>query len=209
MHRLTRVVLSTLLLSSLAIISSQDLRGSDPNLNREARLESFRDLGFGMFIHWSVDGQLAGVISHSMVGADDEYVDRYINELPKTFNPRKFHPEDWAAVTKLAGMKHVVFTAKHHSGFTIFKTATTDYGVMNTPFKRDITAEVLAAFREQGIAPGLYYSPDDLWWLHSVSIENLSRSALSRTRGVSQKLKIGASCCLVRVGDSILNSCCH
>jgi alpha-L-fucosidase len=166
MHRLTRIVLATLLLSGPAVVPAQNQQGLGPNLNREDRLEWFRDLGFGMFIHWSVDGQLAGVISHSMVGADDEYLDRYINELPKTFNPRKFHPEDWAALAKLAGMKYVVFTAKHHSGFTMFKTATTDYSVMNTPFKRDITGEVLAAFREQGIAPGLYYSPDDFWWLH-------------------------------------------
>jgi alpha-L-fucosidase len=165
MDRLTRILVSILLLSVPAAVLAQDNQPG-PNLNREDRLEWFRDLGFGMFIHWSVDGQLAGVISHSMVGADEEYLQRYINDLPKTFNPRKFYPQDWAALAKLAGMKYVVFTTKHHSGFTMFKTATTDYGVMNTPFKRDITAEIFTAFREQGIAPGVYFSPDDFWWLH-------------------------------------------
>jgi len=133
--------------------------------NREDRLEWFRDAGFGMFIHWSVDSQLGSVISHSMVGADKDYLKRFVEDLPKTFNPRKFYPRDWAVLARLAGMKYVVFTAKHHSGFCMFDTQTTDFNIMHTPFKRDITAEIVEAFREQGIAPGLYFSPDDFWWL--------------------------------------------
>jgi alpha-L-fucosidase len=134
--------------------------------NRPERLEWFRDQGFGLFIHWSLDSQIGSVISHSMVGASEEYLKRFIGDLPKTFNPRKFHPQDWAALAKLAGVRYVVFTSKHHSGFCMFHTETTDYSIRNTPFGRDITGEVLAAFREQGIAPGLYFSPDDFWWLH-------------------------------------------
>jgi alpha-L-fucosidase len=90
---------------------------------------------------------------------------RFTEELPKTFNPRKFHPQDWAALAKLAGVRYVVFTAKHHSGFCMYETATTDFNIMRTTFKRDATAEILKAFREQGIAPGLYFSPDDFLWL--------------------------------------------
>ena len=41
---------------------------------------------------------------------------------------------------------------------------------MNTPFRRDITAEILRAFKAQGIAPGLYFSPDDFHWLHEHNI---------------------------------------
>ncbi len=134
--------------------------------NRAERLEWFRDQGFGLFIHWSVDSQLGSVISHSLVGASDDYVKRFVAELPETFNPRKFHPSDWAALAKLAGIRYVVFTAKHHSGFCMWDTATTDFSIAHTPFQRDITAELLQAFRAQGIAPGLYFSPDDFWWLH-------------------------------------------
>lgn len=135
------------------------------SLNKPERLEWFRDLGFGLFIHWSVDSQTGVVISHSLAGADEVYTNRFFNDLPKTFNPRKFNPQDWAALAKLAGIRYVVFTAKHHSGFTMWDTKTNDFGIMNTPFKRDITREVLDAFREQGIQPGLYFSPDDFWWL--------------------------------------------
>src|SRR5690242_10236074 len=85
------------------------------SLNKPERLESFRDLGFGLFIHWSVDSQTGVVISHSLAGADEAYTNRFFNDLPKTFNPRKFCPQDWAALAKLAGIRYVVFTSKHHS----------------------------------------------------------------------------------------------
>ena len=160
--------LSALLTLLLAVMSplraAQDV--TDGSLHKPERLEQFRDLGFGLFIHWSLDSQLGSVISHSMVGASDDYNRRFIEDLPKTFNPRKFHPEDWAALAKLAGIRYVVFTAKHHSGFCMWPTMTTDYSIAHTPFKRDLTREILDAFRAQGIQPGLYFSPDDFWWLY-------------------------------------------
>ena len=134
--------------------------------NNPDRLEWFRDQGFGLFIHWGVDGQIGTVISHSLVGASDDFTNRFFGDLPKTFNPWKFRPSDWAVLAKLAGARYVVFTAKHHSGFCMFDTATTDFSVTHTPFKRDVLGEVLSAFRGQGIAPGVYFSPDDFWWLH-------------------------------------------
>jgi len=134
--------------------------------NKLERLEWFRSLGLGMFIHWSMDSQLGCVISHSLVGASGDYVRRFINDLPRTFKPRKFDPESWAVLARLAGMKYVVFTTKHHSGFCMFETATTDFGIMNTPYGKDITCEIVHAFREQGIRVGFYFSPDDFHFLH-------------------------------------------
>lgn len=141
------------------------------SLNKPDRLEWFRDQGFGMFIHWSVDSQTGVVISHSLAGADEAYTRRFFEDLPKTFNPRKFEPADWAALARLAGVKYVVFTAKHHSGFAMWDTKTTDFGIMRTPYKRDLTRGILDAFRAQGIAPGLYFSPDDFWWLWKNKID--------------------------------------
>ena len=48
----------------------------------------------------------------------------------------------------------------------MFETSTTPFNIMRTPFARDITGELLKAFRDQGIAPGIYFSPDDFWWLY-------------------------------------------
>ncbi len=138
--------------------------------NQPERVQWFQDLGFGLFIHWNVDVTLGAVISHSLSGASDEYVERYFKDLPQYFNPEKFDPVAWAKLAKLAGMKYVVFTTKHHSGFCMFKTATTPFNVMNTPFGRDITKEIIDAFRREGIAIGIYFSPEDFYYFHQNKI---------------------------------------
>jgi len=139
---------------------------SDLNLNKPEREQWFTDLGLGLFIHWSFDVQLGTVISHSVVGATQDYLDRYFKELPQTFDPSNFRPEKWAREAKMAGMKYMVFTAKHHSGFCMFDTKTTNFNVMNTPFATDATREILEAFRKEGLAVGLYFSPDDFWFMY-------------------------------------------
>ncbi len=161
-----------LVLAGAAALSAQAPGGTPANIpgNQAERMEWFRDQGFGLFIHWSVDSQLGTVISHSLAGASDDYARRFFTELPKTFNPRKFHPEDWAALAKLAGVRYVMFTAKHHSGFAMWDTKTTQFDIMHTPFRKDIFGEVVRAFREQGIAPGVYFSPDDFHWLYENKI---------------------------------------
>jgi alpha-L-fucosidase len=148
--------------------------GVTDGANEPQRAEWFMDQALGMFVHWSVDSQLGSVISHSMVGASDDYLDRFINELPKTFYPQRFDPDEWARLAKVAGMKYVVFTTKHHSGFCMFDTKTTDFGIMNTPYGKDITRQVVDAFRRQGIGVGFYFSPDDFWMLHKQG-KNVSR----------------------------------
>jgi alpha-L-fucosidase len=134
--------------------------------NRPERVEWFKDQALGLFIHWSMDSQLGSVISHSMVGASQDYLNRYITELPKTFNPKRFDPDDWARLARIAGVRYVVFTTKHHSGFCMFHTQTTDFNIANTPYGQDITRQVVDAFREQGVGIGFYFSPDDFWMLH-------------------------------------------
>ncbi len=136
------------------------------NLNKPERESWFTELGFGMFIHWSMDVQLGMVISHSMVGASDDYLERYVNKLPKTFDPQLFDAREWAKAARLAGMKYVVFTTKHHNGFCMYDTKTTDFSIMNTPYGKDITKQVVDAFREEGLAIGLYFSPDDFYFLY-------------------------------------------
>lgn len=140
-------------------------RANDP-----AAVELFRDRGLGLFIHWSVDGTLGGVISHSLVGASRDYVDRFFRILPGAFNPDRYQPEKWAALAKLAGFEYVTFTTKHHAGFCMWDTATTTFSVTHTPYGKDITRQLLDAFRKEGIAIGFYFSPDDFYWLHQHGI---------------------------------------
>ena len=160
-----RQVIGLLLILSIAAATTSKAA------NVPARTDWFMDQGLGMFIHWSVDSQLGSVISHSMVGATPDYLDRFVNELPKTFYPQRFDPDEWARLAKVAGMKYVVFTTKHHSGFCMFDTKTTDFGVMHTPYGRDITKQLFDALRKQGIAVGVYFSPDDFWMLRKEGIQ--------------------------------------
>lgn len=160
-----------LVMLCVGIIQSAVALDIENSLNKPERLERFKDLGLGVFIHWSMDSQLGSVISHSMVGASDDYLERFIYELPKSFNPNKFDPHEWAVLCKLAGFKYVVFTAKHHSGFCMFETQTTDFSIMNTPYGKDITAELIEAFRAQGLDIGIYFSPDDFYFLYQNGIQ--------------------------------------
>jgi len=134
--------------------------------NKSENEEWLKDAGFGMFIHWSMDSQLGVVISHSTVGASDDYTNRYFNELPKTFNPTDFDADRMAVLAKLAGMKYLVFTAKHHSGFCMWDTETTPFNIMNTPYNQDIVKNYINACRKYGLKVGLYFSPEDFWFLY-------------------------------------------
>jgi hypothetical protein len=75
-------------------------------------------------------GALAGVISHSVVGASPDYVERFFRILPENFNPDRYQPAKWASLAKLAGFEYVMFTTKHHAGFSMWVTGTTNFSVM-------------------------------------------------------------------------------
>ena len=137
------------------------------NQNKPEREEWLKDAGFGMFIHFSFDSQLGIVISHSMAGASDDYLNRFINELPKTFNPHDFNAREIARLARLAGMKYVVLTTKHHSGFCLWDTETTDFNIMNTEYGKDIVREYVDALRAYDLGVGFYFSPEDFHFLHN------------------------------------------
>jgi len=144
----------------------EDERANRDNRNRPEREEWLQDAGFGLFLHFSVDSQLGITISHSLPGASEDYRRRYFTELPRTFNPDRFDARAIARLARLAGMKYVVLTAKHHSGFCLWDTATTDFTITRTPYGRDLVREYVEAVRAEGLAVGLYFSPEDFHFQH-------------------------------------------
>jgi len=132
--------------------------------NRPERLEWLQDNGFGMFIHFSHDAQIGSVISHSLVGASEDYTRWFFDELPKTFNPKHLDVDEIAALAKICGMKYVVLTTKHHSGFCLWDTDTTSFKITETPYGEDIVKDYVAALRKHGLAVGVYISPEDFYW---------------------------------------------
>ena len=138
-----------------------------PSRNKPERLEWLKDAGFGLFIHWTVDSQLGCVISHSLVGASEDYVSRYYYELPRTFCPDKWDADRFARLAKTAGVQYAVFTTKHHNGFCMWDTKSTPLNIMNTPYQRDIVRTYVDAFRKYGLSVGFYFSPEDFYFLYT------------------------------------------
>lgn len=150
------------------------------------KIDQWKDWKFGFMMHWGPYSQWGIVESWSLCSEDVDWCKRpanmayadYVREyekLPTTFNPTKFDPDRWASIAQDAGTKYMVFTTKHHDGFSMFDTKQTDYRITapHVPFhtsqRANITKEVFDAFRERGFGIGAYFSKpdwhnDDYWW---------------------------------------------
>ena len=118
------------------------------------RMEWFEEARFGMFIHF-------GVTSQSRM----ERTPEVYQSASREFNPVDLDAEEWVKVAKEAGAKYIVFTSKHHDGFSNWDSALTDWDIIDqTSFGRDIIAELNAAAKAEGIPLGFYYSIAD--WHH-------------------------------------------
>lgn len=84
------------------------------------------------------------------------------SEVASDFDITKIKPEQWVKTVKAAGMTGVILTCKHHDGFCLWNTGTTDFNVMNSPMGKDIVKAVSDECHKQGIEFGVYLSPWDM-----------------------------------------------
>ena len=156
---------------------------TDPHVLQ--KIERWRDLKFGLLMHWGPYSQWGIVESWSICSEDEpwcrrrnpnyeEYKRQYV-ALKNTFNPIRFEPRKWAQAAREAGMKYVVFTTKHHDGFCMFDTKTTNYKITDKdcPFsvnrQANVAKALFDAFRHEGLWTGAYFSKPDwhseyYWW---------------------------------------------
>lgn len=86
-------------------------------------------------------------------------------ENPKKFNPKKLDTDQWCEAVKASGSKGIMITAKHHDGFCLWQTETTEHSIKNSPYKDgkgDILAELSASCEKYGLKMGVYLSPWDM-----------------------------------------------
>jgi len=111
---------------------------------RQQARDSFRQMRFGMFVHWGVYSLLERgewVMHHEKIPVSD------YEPLMHRFNPVRFSASEWVQLAKQAGTRYITITTKHHDGFCMYDSALTDYKITNTPFKRDVLRELSDACR--------------------------------------------------------------
>lgn len=138
---------------------------------------------FGMFVHWGAYA-VGGVEASWPVMLGPELQRRFIEalhrlgasevempvkpvtldeyeSLPQRFTAEAFDAGEWVELARDAGQGYLVLTTKHHDGFALFDTDTTDYKTTNTPFGRDVVREVADACAAGGVGFGAYFSAPD------------------------------------------------
>lgn len=123
---------------------------------KETRLDWFKEARFGLFIHF---GAYSVPARGEWVKTTEELTDEQYQVYIDAFHPESCDMKKWARLAKQAGMKYAVFTSKHHDGYCLFHTKTTDY-----KYEKDLVKEFLDAFHSEGLKAGLYYSIID--WHH-------------------------------------------
>jgi len=169
-----------------AVAGAEAAEQSGPDLNATPEVvEAWRQLKFGLFIHWGPVSLEGTEIGWSRGGERRGHrtksnptgipVEVYDN-LYKRFNPVRFDARQWVEIAKAAGMRYMVFTTKHHDGFSNFDTKLTDYKITSpeSPYGRDIVRQLADACHQGGLKWGIYYSPVD-WYHPDYRTENHAR----------------------------------
>ena len=107
--------------------------------------QEFVDLRFGMFIHFGLP-----------TFQEADWTDPQLS--PEVFNPVRLDTDQWVKVAKSAGAQFICISVKHHAGFCMWDTATTDYSVMNSPLHRDVLKELVQSLRKEGMQIMYHFS---------------------------------------------------
>jgi alpha-L-fucosidase len=136
---------------------------------------------YSMFIHFGLYSHLGGVWNGEPVeqGYSEQiqsfagiFSDWY-GEEAYNFKPDAFDADEIARLAKEGGMRSIVFTSKHHDGFCMFNTKTTDYSsVKMMPCRRDFVREISDACAKHGLKFGLYFSLIDWNYPHAYPISS-------------------------------------
>lgn len=146
-------------------------RSQRPEARHDSRLNWWREAKFGLFIHWGLYAIPAGVWKGEPIPGIGEWIMLRaripVHEyelLAQQFNPVKFDAAAWVSLAKQAGQKYIVITSKHHDGFCLYRSALTNYTIVDgSPFGRDPLKELADECARQDMRLGFYYSQTQDW----------------------------------------------
>ena len=115
----------------------------------------FPESRYGLFIHW---GPYAAYGRGEQVMFREHLDPREYVANACNWHPRRYDPALWAETAKKAGFRYACLTTRHHDGYCLWDTATTDYSSAAQAPQRDFVGEFIDAFRAAGLRVGLYYS---------------------------------------------------
>ena len=128
----------------------------------------FKSARLGMFVHWGHSSVRGWELSWPLVGGvfslpycQNVAIAEY-HQNAENFNPTAYNPRQWANLAKSLGVQYVILTTKHHDGFALFPTKTTDFHFHND--HSDLVQQFVEAMREAGLKVGFYFSLID--WHH-------------------------------------------
>ncbi|MDN6161886.1 MAG: alpha-L-fucosidase [Atopostipes sp.] len=165
-----------------SVLNYLDIEGVSGNVQSNgSRISSWKKEGYGMFIHWGLYSALGGVWNGQPVTKGySEQIKMWADipgkdylEVAKDFSADSFDPVEIVSLAKKAGMNYIVMTTKHHDGFCMFDTETTDYNIVEkTPYGKDAIKLMAEECERQGLRFGLYYSLIDWYMGHEFKEEN-------------------------------------
>lgn len=131
----------------------------------------WQDAKFGLFLHWGLYSVAAGDWNGHRYKGNEHFMlyekipwKVYGQTLASKFDPQKFDADTWVRMAKDAGMKYIVITAKHHDGFAMYNSPSSDYNIVKmTPWGKDPMKLLAAACKKEGIRLCFYYSLGRDW----------------------------------------------
>ena len=126
-------------------------------------MEWFRHARYGMFVHFGPFSQLYKHENWTEFSRKPDTMSQadFDHQFVKGLTPRKGCSREWAELAKQAGMKYMVFTTKHHEGFCLWDTKTTDYNSVKLGPGFDMVREYVDECRAAGLHVGFYFSLGD------------------------------------------------
>ncbi len=150
-------LLAMILLQPVPRLMAQNNTGK---MDDQVRADQIKELKFGMFICWSFS-TFSGMEWTPTLDKDASY-----------FKATGCDTDQWCKVARDAGMNYILFLSKHHDGFCLWDTQTTDKKVTNSPLATDVLKQLRKSCDKYGVKLALYFSEGDWNWPGAVDGKN-------------------------------------